>query len=235
MSERQVNNGDRAPESEIDKHRWDFVTATGGALFGTVAGALMAFWLERRKRVVETEDRHVESVNVAIFNLTQIYAYLSDYQRQVIERNPPGARQWYELSRTRLQPPDLQPFDVRSLAFLFESEHKDLVNRIAIDLTRYEGFLMHIERAQRYNDDVQQMARVTTPTPQKISELETVCGQILIQQVRTAVESIIEFHTRLMPSVMESAIALGRAVKAMYPDRTIIHFEDVNKAISSPV
>lgn len=202
----------------------EITIAAIGAFAGTAAGAWIALYGDRRKREQELEDLHVEAANIAIFNLGQIYTYVYSYNRQIVEPKKSSPRRWWDISRSVLQAPLLQPFDVSRLAFLFESDHRDLPNRLAIEFQRFQGFLDIVRRASELNDQVQSSARANQKDPDAIGIVDEFCNAATKETLEGQTNTIIEHCELLIPSVIEAAMALQRALKSRYPHRTIVWF-----------
>jgi hypothetical protein len=209
------------------KPLYDLAVAAIGAFAGAAAGVWIGLSVDQKRRAQETEDRRVEAANIAIHNLSQIYSFSWDFNRQVLEPLADHPDRWYEISRSEMPAPTLPPFDVDRLAFLFEGPYKNLPARLSIDFVRYQGFLYILRRAQAINEEVQALARARLRSqymPQTALEL---CNDATKDSLKRAVDTLIDFNSRLTPSVMEAALELRSAMLAMYPGRTIIHFAPI--------
>jgi len=207
------------------KPLYDFAIAAIGAFAGAAAGVWIGLSVDQKRRAQETEDRRVEAANIAIHNLSQVYSFSWDYNRQVIAPLASHPDRWYEISRSELTAPTLKPFDVDRLAFLFEGPYKNLPGRLSVDFLRYEGLLYAVRQAQAINGEVQAVARARLRSeflPRTALEL---CNDATKETLTRAIETVIDFNNRLAPSVMEAARELRSAMLAMYPGRTIIYFE----------
>lgn len=206
-------------DPENAKHAWDFGIAAIGAFAGTLAGAWVAVRGDRERRKQETQDRHVEAANVAIFSLSLIYTYAVEYHMRIIEpvKNDPG--RWYPISRAMLPPPLLAPFDVGRLAFLFEGPNKSVPNRLAIEFVRFAGLLEVIRRAGEANQELHRICAAKNPVPRGLAEIEEAIG-VLIKNV----DDIVGLAEGLAPSAREAALELRAAMLSIYPQRTIVQF-----------
>ena len=202
----------------------DLLIAAVGAFAGTAAGALIALSGDRNRREEERQDQRVEATNVAIHALGQIYSYLWDYQRQIIKPNESDPMRWYSISRSVLLSPDLEPFDVGRLAFLFEGRYKNLPNHLSIDFVRYRTFLDAIRRAHEVNEEIQAIARAQKIVPLTAQGANQLCNVATKETLMRFVDTIIDHNQQLIPSVMEVALALRNALREMYPGRTIVRF-----------
>lgn len=215
------------------KPLYDLAIAAIGAFAGAAAGVWIGLSVDRKRREQETEDRRVEAANIAIHSLSQIYSYSWDYNRQVIKPLASHPDRWYEISRSELPAPTLQPFDVDRLAFLFEGPYKNLPAQISIDFVRYEGFLYILRRAQAINEEIQAAARArSTGEPMARSAIQ-LCNKATKETLVRAVDTLIDHNSRLTLSVMNVALDLRAALLAMYPGRTIIYFAPMESQVES--
>jgi hypothetical protein len=212
----------------------DLMIASIGALAGTSAGAFVALSGARRRSEQDIEDRRVEAANVAIFNLNLIYDYLWHYNNLVIEPQKTNPIRWYQISRSILQPPLLEPFEVGRLAFLLEGENRELPHRLAAEFRRYHGFLNILARAREINDEIQLTAR-TTMNDAEIAAVGVAgrCNSAAKQTLIQHTDDIIAYGDRTRVTVPAAATALREAMLTMYPGRIIVPL--VQPVVSQPL
>jgi len=212
-------------DPEHAKHAWDFGIAAVGALAGTAAGAWVAVQGDRKRNTKEIQDRHVEAANVAIFSLSLVYTYVVEYHLVVIQPLKDNPHRWYRISASVMPPPSLMPFDVgQRLAFLFESPHKNLPNRLSIEFQRFTGLLDLTRRAGEANKELQAICAAKDPIPQDLAEIEEAIGEVRTAVLNKYVDGIIDLVEGMAPSVMAAALALRTAMLSLYPRRTIVQF-----------
>ncbi len=200
----------------------DLGVASVGALAGTAAGAWVALAGDRKKREQQTEDERVAATNIAIFNLNQIYDYLWHYNRLVIEPQKSNPMRWYEISRSNLFPPELEPFDVGRLAFLFEGESPDLPSQIAAEFRRFSGFLTFLSRVMEINEEIQvAMRKAKDETAIALGAIEF-CNSVTKQTLQRYADDISAYGDQLRSAVPATAAALRKAMLRIYPGRIIV-------------
>jgi hypothetical protein len=108
-----------------------------GAFVGTIAGAYVALWHDRRKRSLEQADARIVAANQVIFSLMRAWADIETYRRRIIEPCRHDKARWWTLSPcqplTSATLPNLGP-----LAFLLESAHAEVLNQAAVAWSAYE-------------------------------------------------------------------------------------------------
>jgi hypothetical protein len=202
----------------------DLLIAAVGAFAGTAAGALIALSGDRNRREEERQDQRVEAANVAIHALGQIYSYLWDYKGQIIKPNESDPMRWYSISRSVLLSPELEPFDVGRLAFLFEGRYKNLPNHLSMNFLSYRTLLDTTRRAHEVNEEIQTIARAQRIVPLTAQWANQLSNAATKETLTRFVDTIIDHNRQLTPSVMEVALTLRNALREMYPGRTIVRF-----------
>ena len=216
---------------------WTAFENTGlAALLGTGFGALVAFWIEDRKRRQRLEDTRVDATNVAIFALSRAFRDLESFRRERIEpvRNSP--LRWYSMvpGQFHALPP---AFDASALSFLFETNKADLPARVQWDLDRYvavraeirDRYLIHVEQLQPRVERFQVSAQVTEQM------MVDMAGARIHQTLRTLTNNIITLVDELVPSLQRTTLELRGAALAEYPNRKIIRFEPIAPDADAPV
>jgi hypothetical protein len=79
---------------------------------------------------------------------------------------------------------------------------------------------------RRSNEEYQQIQKMATPLlrPPEVKHIESLCGVVVKTTLVQYTDGIIDHARRLIPSVMEAALALRQALLSKYPHRTIIQF-----------
>jgi hypothetical protein len=212
----------------------DILIAAVGAFAGTTAGAWIALSTDRKKRERETEDRRIEAANVAIFNLAQIYAYQWNYSEQIVKPLRLNTDRWWEISRSVLQPPILEAFDIGRLSFLFDGVNSNLPNLLSIQFQRFQGFLDIVRRAADINQQIQEIARAERKGPLTRDEVPATvfCNNTTKETLVRHTDALIDHNERSTPEVIVAAEALRAAMVKMYPGRSIVKFMPL--AVSNP-
>ena len=214
---------------------WDwngFGNTATAALLGTAVGGLVAFLIENVKRRERLEDEHVMAANVAIFALSRAWRDLESYRTARIE--PVRAAmvgRWYQLAPGELNSPPI-PFDASTLAFLFETKSSDLPAQVQYLLDRFEAIrreirnrtLVHVEQVQPKLE-----ATLAGGEQQLEAHVRIAAGPRLYQTLKGMTESIIEEVDTALPEYMATALAVRETVLKLYPKRTIIRFEPIEK------
>jgi hypothetical protein len=208
----------------------DLVAPTIAAGLGTVAGASIAFWVERHKRKVTQEDERVTATNIAIFALAQIWNDLESYQRADIEPQRTKPDRWYTLLPRPLPAPP--SFDSSTLAYLFElpGEAPNLPIRVHFEISRYASICetaternrIHNEEAQPALEKVNSTYEGTGPLRDRL--IRYFKGPRVVVTLEGLTEDLVSMIDDSVASIPSTASDLRETAKALFPERQIIQF-----------
>lgn len=208
---------------------WHDLFAPGiAAAFGTLAGAVVALWADRRDRERRVEDEHVTATNKAICVLVTIWNDLDGYRRKHIERHRNDPDQWYSLQPVHLPAP--VAFDTSSLAYLFELEGHTPTLPLEVDIEN--GRYVSIHEVAEFR------CRVHTLEAQPAIErgLRTLAGQLplaemivqvtggsrVLETLRGLTKDLISGVDDSLVSIPKTIAKLRTVAKSRYPKRQII-------------
>jgi hypothetical protein len=198
----------------------------GIALVGTAAGALLAFWIERRGRSEEVIEQRVTAGNLAIFTLRRAWEELDDYRRRFIEPIRDVPNRWYHLSANLMADEGVKVnFD--SLSFLFELSEPELPLQIWSYTERCTSIRKNVAiRAKKIAFEVgpkifERFKVGDSPSPE---EMERAAGEMLYSQTKDITDKIIEQVDKTSLGLETVAEKLTATLKKNFPNRTVVSF-----------
>jgi hypothetical protein len=195
----------------------DLMIAAVGAGAGTAAGAMIAFRSDRIKREQEATDRAITAANLAMFQLGRLYSYLWDYKQSVLGPYETDPAIWYHVPRSTLTAPVFGIMDFSGLAFLFESEVPNILNSVALQFVRFDGFLKILDRASTLSKDARDLVASIKPADHTPEGFEKACGPSLTESLRETTAALIEFRNKLESDVLLVVSRMHSILWAMYP------------------
>ena len=114
------------------------IATLGSAYFG----AKYAFDLQEKKEIKKAKDRKIISRKTAIFDISQMNRFLTQYSEDIVE--PSKVKMWPEMkSYPELYIKDF-PLNLESLSFLIEEDSEDLLGKISSTKQKFSRILVKI-------------------------------------------------------------------------------------------
>ena len=110
-------------------------------LLAAYFGAKYAFDFQRNKEIENTKRKNIVNGNVVIFNILRMINNLLNFQKQIIDpvRRKPSA--FLEMSPTTQLPKEDISIDLNSIYYILETEDRNLLGEISVELSKYQKAL----------------------------------------------------------------------------------------------
>lgn len=159
----------------------DYFVAVVTALATLVAaygGASYAFSLQSKRESDNRKNREINTGNIAIFYLIEMYKELADYQQQVIEPVRDNPFRYYHLQPTL--PPVIEGhINYDDLAFVLSGENPDVLARVSHSINWYKRAIQKIEERSCHHLRTVQLALDNAGLTEQ-SELEHIDFQSIL-------------------------------------------------------
>jgi hypothetical protein len=136
----------------------DFWNAFWAAMFGAVAGAFIAFELERRRRRAERRDDEIGKLYTLHFFVMHMASVLLDFEEHLFGKPGEPVRTWDKIGSLEGAPEGGSDFETQDYAFLLNGAEKDttalsLLNKVYLARVNFNSTLtrLHI-RNRLWND-----------------------------------------------------------------------------------
>lgn len=195
-------------------------------LFAAYFGAKYAFDFQRNKETEDAKRKNIVSGNVVIFNLTQMLNSLLSYQKTVIDpvRKKPSA--FLEMPpTTQLAKEDIS-IDLTSIYYILETENRNLLGEISIEISRYQRALDAInERSAVHIHEVQPILEKTGIVhggDYRPEQIISALGNRLYVTMQASTAQVIEHVDSTISSIKEVGNKLTITLKKQFPGESII-------------
>lgn len=198
----------------------DLVISTIATLVAAFAGAWYAFKLQDRDRERRIDADNIGAGNRALLMLLLQFNALFDIQKRVVNRvrEHPGRflamRPMLELDYKQLR------FDVSSLSFLLETEHREILPKLVVEEGRFHSVIQELNERSRLHLKAQPLlekAGIVEGGKYTNEELEAALGNRLFLQLQRATDEAIEHIDQTVESLLEMGKKLRSALKDLYP------------------
>jgi len=208
----------------------DVVVPMFVAAIGTVAGASVAFWIERRKRQREVEDRNVTATNTALYALFRAVNELVTYRQQAITPYVDDPDRWH------LIPPMLMmeqaSFDTSALSYLFEmpGDAPSLPMAVQTGLDSYKqaaavARMRHDLHLHIFQPAAERGSRLGA-IPGIKDRVDTVLGGPRVtESLRSCTDQLIGHISHALDDIPKYGEWLRSVAKQKYPKRQIIRLD----------
>lgn len=214
------------------------------ALFGALAGALGAFFLEAFRRWIANNAERQAAINLALLSLVQMYTVMRNYHDQVFVDG--------RANLLPLLPAGREPFpfeylpaggiseqqlaiDYRSLSWSLQSHDPDVLHRVLaaerIFLADRHTMIDH-ERLHRLVQ--RNLADGVDPAqPMTVGQLSDMAGADLVKQLNDVAVILRDKLPQDASNVLAAAGQLREVARAHFPTRSFIGFDVVPRKVAT--
>ena len=208
----------------------DVITA-GATLLGAFAGAWFAFRIERKAREEERAEQNVVAGNMTIVAIWQRVNALRLYQVDVINPVREDEGRWLKLRPTPSDTEPVIPFDAKSLGYLLDGKHHDVLTAVLLAESKYRQAVQVIDLRSRHHLDVVQpklMAAGVKPGVKHDQDvIEKAVGEFDQGILVNLTESIIWCVDDAIDALLAVKDQLRTATRSRYPAHYVINLEVV--------
>ncbi len=195
-------------------------------LLAAYFGAKYAFDFQRNKEIENTKRKNIVNGNVVIFNILRMINNLLNFQKQIIDpvRRKPSA--FLEMSPTTQLPKEDISIDLNSIYYILETEDRNLLGEISVELSKYQKALDAInERSIIHIHEVQptlEKAAIVQGGDYHPEQIEAALGNRLYVTMHEATKQVIEHVDNTLLSLQRVGSKLTQSLKKQFPGETII-------------
>lgn len=211
----------------------NFLTSYIPALATLVAayyGAKFAFEFQNQKELENEKKHNLIAANKAIFTLSRMANDLFVYQRDYINPVRDDKEVFLELRPTSHYDKELFKLDIESLSFLLNTDFRNLLSEVAIEVERYISAIEAINlRSNIHLHEIQpKLERAGFKSGLSITitdaDLEIILGNRLLSMLKETTDQVITHVDSTIESLKLVADRLKDSMKSIYPDQKIITF-----------
>lgn len=212
------------------------LTSAFVTLVAAFLGAWSAFKLEDRSRKRKQVEKNIAAGNRAIFTLLRMFNELFVIQQKVIE--PIRGRDSKSIIMLPLLLRNYEElrFEVNNLAFLLETNHRQVLIELLIEEERFHAAIRVLnERSNLHLREVQPLlekAGIVEGGEYSKEQIKAALGTRIFPMIQRYTDEAFSHIDKSVGSLLEMSKRLHSAMTKLYPDAKFIRFEPDNAALA---